>query len=162
LPTVEGGPWVGPKGRGALRGELCFITPGTRRLTDVTRCTPEAQLFTNSLRVTPRRFEQGFPGVSDRFEWFALNYRGKFDVSRAGVYKFRLHSDDGSLLWINGELVVNNDGTHSPTSKMGSIELEEGKHRIRVFYFQGPRTEVALELYVTPPGETERIFTPKL
>jgi hypothetical protein len=45
---------------------------------------------------------------------------------------------------------------------MGVIHLTEGKHRIRVFYFQGPRTAVALQLFVAPPGEAERLFTPKL
>jgi hypothetical protein len=162
LPVVSGGAVFGSNKRGAMKGYLCFIPVGTKRLSDIPRCQPEGIMYANVLNVTPRRFTTGFPGVSERFEWFAIDFKGKFSIGKEGLYKFRLHSDDGAILWINGQKVIDNDGLHPPQSKMGEMQLSEGKHRIRVLYFQGPRTEIALQLFVTPPGETERLFEPKI
>jgi fibro-slime domain-containing protein len=147
---------------GALRAELCFIPPGTRRLRDVTHCSGGAVFFADELNVESRRFEQGFPGVSARNEWFSIRYTGSFRIERGGEYRFRLKSDDGSQLFIDDELVIDLDGVHDAVSKRGAIELERGLHTIAVRYFQGPRYTIALQLFVTPPGQSERIFRPEL
>jgi len=47
----------------------------------------------------------------------------------------------------------------STTVRLGSIRLADGRHTIRVPYFQGPRDTVALTLEVAGPGEQPRIFT---
>ena len=59
-----------------------------------------------------------------------------------GSYEFRLGSDDGSLLYIDDELIIDNDGGHSFASVTGSVDLEEGYHSLRLEYFQGPVMEV--------------------
>ena len=46
---------------------------------------------------------------------------GKAD--REGVYRFHLSSDDGSVLWIDGKKVVDNDGVHAPKSASGVLRL---------------------------------------
>jgi fibro-slime domain-containing protein len=149
-------------GSGALRAEMCFIPPGTRRLRDVPHCSGGAVFFTDELDVESRRFEDGFPGVSARNEWFSIRYTGSFRIERGGEYRFRLKSDDGSQLFIDDELVIDLDGVHDAVSKRGVLELEAGVHTIAVRYFQGPRYTIALQLFVTPPGQTERIFRPSL
>lgn len=161
LPLIHGNIGFGRGKKGALRGKLCFIDPGTTQLKN-TRCTPVGILYADELNVEPRRFTHGFPGVSERFEWFALDFGGKFHVSRTGRYQFRLLSDDGAILWIDGTIVIDNDGQHPPLSKINSVELDEGAHKMRVLYFQGPRTQVALQLFVTVPGSVERLWTPDL
>ncbi|MFW6133820.1 MAG: PA14 domain-containing protein [Planctomycetota bacterium] len=64
---------------------------------------------------------------------------GKFEayieVPSDGVYDFWLNSDDGSRLYVDGELVVDNDGRHSPRLKHGRIALTVGKHAFRVVWF---------------------------
>jgi PA14 domain-containing protein len=147
---------------GALRVELCFIPEGTTRLRNVLQCSGGAVFFADELNVGVRRFDEGFPGVTLRNEWFTLQYSGVFKVQHAGEYEFRLKSDDGSLLYIDGELVIDHDGVHDAISKRGEIDLEAGTHQILVRYFQGPRFNVALQLFVTPPGQPERIFRPEL
>jgi PA14 domain len=79
--------------------------------------------------------------------------------SEAGSYRFRLKSDDGSQLFIDNRLVVDNDGIHDVISKRGELELRSGRHRIRVWYFQGMKYQLALQLFVTPPGGAERLFS---
>lgn len=162
LPVIQGNIGFGHAKKGPLKGKLCFVDPGTQRLKSVNRCRAVGLLYASVLDVSPRQFTHGFPGVSDRFEWFALDFAGKFHVAQAGRYQFRLLSDDGSILWIDGVVLIDNDGQHPPTSKLNSIDLDAGPHRLRVFYYQGPRTQVALQLFVTPPGGVERLWTPEL
>ena len=54
-----------------------------------------------------------------------------------GVYEFMLVSDDGSVLSVGGEIVVDNDGMHSETEKTGMIALARGLHPLEVSYMQG-------------------------
>ena len=48
--------------------------------------------------IAPRNFAEGFPGLSGRTEWFAVEYRGTICTTRAGKYVFRVLSDDGARL----------------------------------------------------------------
>ena len=136
-----------------LQGSIYLLKSGQEELPNFKRMRPVGSLYTTSLQITPRSFEQGFPGITDRFEWFAIDYTGRFWVERPGQYKFRLLSDDGSKLYINDKLVVDNDGSHMPLSLDGSATLTRGVFNIRVSYFQGPRVSVALVLSVMRPGE---------
>jgi len=63
------------------------------------------------------------------------------------------------MLYIDGQLIVDNDGVHSIEVRLGSIRLAGGMHTIRVPYFQGPRETVALILDVAGPGEEPRVFS---
>jgi len=119
---------------------------------------PQGTIYTTKLNIPPRDFLEGFPGVSDRFEWFALSYTGQFEVTTAGEYSFRLNSDDGSKLYIGNELIIDNDGIHSPMSISGKANLNADTYDIKVEYFQGPQTEIALQLFVTSPDSVEEIF----
>ena len=110
-------------------------------------------IYTNVLHVPPRSFTEGFPGVTNRFEWFAIDYNGRFWVQDAGKYDFFLMSDDGSKLYIDGKVTIDNDGTHPAVVRTGSVTLKVGVHHVRVSYFQGPRMDVALILDVRRPGE---------
>ena len=67
---------------------------------------------------------------------FAVRYTGTFEAEAAGVFDFFLTSDDGAQLFINGQLVVDNDGLHAPVEETGSLSLGEGSHTIEVIYFE--------------------------
>lgn len=142
----------------ALKGDIYHIPEGTKKLLDFSALTPVGSIYTKKLDIPPRRFEEGFPGVTDRNEWFAIKYVGAFFITVEGEYGFRLLSDDGSRLYIDDTLIIDNDGTHPPTDKSGKVFLKAGFHSIRVDYFQGPRYDIALQLFMTAPGKTEEIF----
>ncbi|MFW6049910.1 MAG: PA14 domain-containing protein [Myxococcota bacterium] len=145
----------------ALQGNIYFLPENTPRLPDFDELEPEGTVYAKKIDVPERRFEEGFPGISERFEWFGIVYSGSFRVRKAGSYQFRIVSDDGAKLWIDGELVVDNDGQHPPQSKSGTVELDRGEHDIVLEYFQGPRHHIALQLFVTEPGGEEEIFKVK-
>lgn len=149
----------GGKG-GRFRVNLCFVEPGTTSVRVSEGCEPVLSFYTDELDVSPRRFDRGFPGVRRRTEWFALHYDGRFEVTTTGYYTFRLLSDDGAMLYIDGALVIDNDGQHSTRSEKMSLPLNAGEHEFRVLYFQGPGHTLALQLFVQPPGQPEELFGP--
>ena len=73
----------------------------------------------------------------ERAERFAVTLEGWIAVPADSLYEFALSSDDGSVLWIDGTKVVDNDGYHGPEAKQGMAALRTGLHRIRVVMFQG-------------------------
>lgn len=161
-PAIRGSIAFGNGSRGALTGRVCFLPVGTLRIADVRECRYVATLYTDTLDIPERHFYDGFPGVTDRSEWFLIDYTGTFTVREYGSYEFRLHSDDGSYLYVDDKLVIDNDGKHAPASRSGSIPLVVGRHRIKVRYAQ-TNDRMALQLFVRAPQDSEeRIFTPQL
>jgi hypothetical protein len=143
---------------GALRGRIYFLPEDTSQLPDFSTLKPVGEVYATKIDVPSRSFDTGFPGITDRYEWFALRYDGDFRVDKAGSYGFRVESDDGSKLYIDGKLVIDNDGVHPPTSAEGTVQLAAGTHKLELEYFQGPRFYIAVQLFVTPPGGHEQIF----
>ena len=64
--------------------------------------------------------------MTERFEWFAIDCSGKFWIERPGLYRFRLVSDDGATLYVDGQLIIDNDEVHSTVARIGSIRLSGG------------------------------------
>jgi hypothetical protein len=141
-----------------LMGKLYFLPDTTRQLPDFDTMKSRGTLYARKIDVPERSWETGFPGIPNRFEWFAIVYTGSFKVKKAGHYTFRLLSDDGSKLYIDKKLVIDNDGVHSASSRLGDLELNASRHSITLQYFQGPRTELALQLFATLDKENEQIF----
>jgi hypothetical protein len=141
-----------------FKGDIYFLKRNTQYLPDFRKMKPVGSIYTQMLNVPPQSFDLGFPGVTKRFEWFAIDYKGRFWITRPGMYRWALISDDGSKLYIDDELVIENDGVHPTEEQRGEGELREGMHRIRVSYFQGPRTGVALIFRVAGPGQRFHIF----
>ena len=144
---------------GGLLGVIYYISPLYKFLPDFQRLDPLGVIYTSNLNVTPRGFREGFPGVTGRYEWLAIDYSGRFWIEKPGPYRFELTSEDGSRLYIDGRVIVNNDGIHAPETRIGAVLLDGGIHQIRVSYFKGTRDCVALVLRVAGPGEEWRVFS---
>jgi hypothetical protein len=146
---------------GELSGDIYLISPGTKKLPKFKKKKSVGAIYTDSLNVPVRDFREGFPGVTSRFEWFAIDYHGKFWIEKPGEYEFSMQSDDGSILYIDDRVVIDNDGIHAARTMTGTVALSAGIHHIRVSYFQGPRWQVALKLSVRAPDQQWRIFSTK-
>ncbi|MCB9876356.1 MAG: alpha-L-fucosidase [Planctomycetes bacterium] len=68
-------------------------------------------------------------------EHVALSFSGFVDVAASELYRFALSSDDGSKLWIDGKVVVDNDGLHGATEQRGEVALAKGLHQLEVVWF---------------------------
>lgn len=143
----------------ALRGDIYLLDPNTSRLPDFGQLKPVGTIYAEMLDVTRRSFREGFPGVTNRFEWFAIDYYGSFKIQRPGRYRFQLTSDDGAKLFIDGQQVIDNDGVHAPRAMESAVDLRRGRHKIRVQYFQGPAAEIALVLELAWEDEEYKLFS---
>jgi len=74
------------------------------------------------------------------FPWapgsFAGRWRGVIRITKAGSYSFHVNSDDGSWLWINEVMVVNNGGHHGMTVRTASVTLAVGDHDARIHWYE--------------------------
>ena len=142
-----------------LHGEVYHISDHATQLPRFDKLKSCGSIYIDSLNIPARAFTEGFPGVTKRTEWFAIDYTGRFWIEKPGPYGFSLTSDDGSKLYLDGRVVIDNDGIHPPTEKTETVTLKGGIHLIRVSYFQGPRYNIALVLRVAELGEEWRIFS---
>lgn len=74
--------------------------------------------------------------IKDREDQFAITFNGYIKIEDDGIYDFYLLSDDGSKLYIADELIVDNNGSHSPRTRSGNIGLKEGYHKFYLEYFE--------------------------
>lgn len=85
--------------------------------------------------------------IARRGHDYALRFDGYFSVEKEGNYKFYLGSDDGSQLWIDDQLVTDNDGVHAMKHNQGRAFLKVGIHRVVVGFFQvGGGAEMTVEI----------------
>ncbi len=68
---------------------------------------------------------------------FALTGEGMIHIEKEGEYSFRIWSDDGSILYLHDEIVLDNDGNHGVEYKETTINLKEGYHPFRLEFYQG-------------------------
>ena len=78
---------------------------------------------------------------------FALQFDSFIQIDKDGEYLFYTSSNDGSKLYIDDKLVVDNDGEHGPKQLSGTIYLKKGSHSIRVEYFQSGGSKTLLVYY---------------
>ncbi|HEX7508533.1 MAG TPA: glycoside hydrolase family 3 C-terminal domain-containing protein [Polyangia bacterium] len=76
------------------------------------------------------------PGLPE--DKFSIRWTGKLTPPTSGLYALALRSDDGSRLYIDGKVLVDDWGDHPPTLKMAEIHLVGGKaYDIRLDFFEG-------------------------
>ena len=106
-----------------LKGQIYKIKKDSDRLPNFRKLKPIGAIYTSFLNVPNQDFREGFPGVSKRYEWFAIDYTGKFWIEKPGRYRFLLTSDDGSKLYVDDKVVVDNDGVHPSLDRAGGRRL---------------------------------------
>lgn len=87
-------------------------------------------------------------------DWFGFRLRGMVEVPESGVWTFSVVSDDGSMLWIDGELLIDNGGAHATQRRDGDRFLSAGKHAIEVTWFE-LTGQIAFEVQWEGPNTPE-------
>ena len=72
----------------------------------------------------------------DAMDKYVMRWRGHFNAEQQGYYAFSTTSDDGSMLYINRELIVENDGNHGMTRREGSVALPAGDQDITITMYE--------------------------
>ena len=153
-PKVRGSFLFGDGNGGAFRGLAYALPADTARLPNFDAMKPFAAMYLDKFEISPHDFTGGFPGVSRKSEWFGIRYEGDFRVPADGSYTFRLVSDDGAILYVDGAQVVNNDGVHASQSASGARNMRAGKHDLRIDYFHSTGS-VSLMVFVAHGGKEQ-------
>lgn len=105
-----------------------------------------------------------YTGQSDGFDlslrkqedFFNFRFDGYFRIKKEGVYQFRISSNDGSSLYLNDSLLVENDGIHALTTVTGPIQiLAKGPQKIRVDFFDYMDSDTLVVEYKGPDTNRE-------
>ncbi|HEX8912280.1 MAG TPA: PA14 domain-containing protein, partial [Humisphaera sp.] len=96
----------------------------------------------------------------------ATQWLGKLNIVTGGNYTFAIGSDDGSRLWIDGNLVVQNDGAKGVANgTSAALALSSGLHDVRIDYVNSGGNGNLNLLYSGPDQTTSaqipasRLFT---
>lgn len=118
---------------------------------------PEYTGWVSNFTLAPRTQE----------EFFNFEFTGYLYIHSAGTYSFYLNSDDGSRLFIDGNVVVNFDGTHGPSSanegygiKSAGVFLTAGAHDIRVRFFENSGGQSLSVAYEGADTGNEKMYIP--
>jgi len=79
--------------------------------------------------------EPSIDGAPDE-DHFGYVFTGYIDIREDGIWSFTTRSDDGSVLYIDGQCVVNSDGSHSAVDVYGDIPLQKGLHPYKLVYLE--------------------------
>lgn len=95
------------------------------------------------------------PSIKDapQADHYGYIFEGLIEVPEDGVYTFATKSDDGSVLYIGNEKVVDNDGSHAAISASGRIALKKGLHPYKLMYFEDYEGEHLSWEWMTPSGK---------
>lgn len=95
--------------------------------------------------------------VKEQAPTFGTKHEGYFYAAEQGVYTFFLRADDGSNLYLNNKLLVDNDGLHSAIEKSAQIALGKGYHPFKLLFIEGGGGYTLSLDYVGPDGQRKTV-----
>ncbi|MBS0263798.1 MAG: trypsin-like peptidase domain-containing protein [Planctomycetes bacterium] len=84
---------------------------------------------------------------------FGVVLEGYLEIPASGVWTLAIGSDDGSRLYLDDELVADNDGPHPLQFASGHVRCQKGWHKLRIEYFE-LTGEAGLDLVLARDGTT--------
>ncbi|MDQ7781655.1 MAG: hypothetical protein RDU20_02170 [Desulfomonilaceae bacterium] len=142
-----------------LWGQVYFIPKGSYpEGPDFSRLSPIGRLIAPDLSISG---DKGFEGLPARANMVGIRYQGFFNVEGAGVFAFRLATDNYAKLTIGKDTIVEvaEGAKEGAEGKLGWAFLQEGSYPLGVDYFH-EKGEPRLELFVTQPEKEEEVFAP--
>jgi hypothetical protein len=112
------------------------------RLPEFSELAPLFESVTTDLDVESRQL---------RADNWGMVLEGNLEIEKSGDYTFHLNSDDGCNLYLDDQLVIDNDGDHSVLELSGKAKLSAGEHQLRLEFFDS-LGEAILELEMEGPG----------
>jgi beta-glucosidase len=95
----------------------------------------------------------GSPAPEINADGFSARWTGKLSPPSSGTYELGVTSDDGSRLYLDGQLLVDNWKDQGAATKSATVPLDAGRtYDIRVEYYENLGSAVA-KLGWQPPGD---------
>jgi hypothetical protein len=141
-----------------LKAEYFDYTTSLKRLPNLTGRV--ADVIRTESAINHPRTRKPWPGLDRRFaDTYATRYTGYLKVDTAGRYTLSLKSNDGSRLWLDGALLIKNNGVHRMRQRSRTITLSPGLHALRVDYFENTAA-AGLTLSWVGPGISRQVVPP--
>jgi hypothetical protein len=106
---------------------------------------PIAIIAVPNLDIPAGEWKGGFTGPSGKVtQWFGIHFRGSLNVVDKGSYTICVSSGDGAQLYLDENLVVDNDGVHDTREKCETLTIEPGEYQFDLLYFQAKEGELGL------------------
>lgn len=121
--------------KAGLVAEYFFFTQG-RTLPNLDSRVPDLRRIEANVDypATSSAWHNGMSVVDN----FAVRWTGYVTVTSSGSYTFFLGSDDGSKLYLNGAMVIDNDGAHGFETRTSlPLQLSPGPHRLTLLFYEG-------------------------
>jgi len=148
-----------------IKSEFFDFNESLAKIPDLSGRKPDFERIDENIGTDYKINGYVWPGLDDRFaDTFASRHTGFLKITKAGKYTFYLSSDDESKLWIDGALVIDNDGLQTlremdplpgyckpndghyvMKEKSGSVDLKEGFREIRIEFFKNRGYDRVLE-----------------
>jgi hypothetical protein len=125
--TVTGGQYI--QNDSTHTPTLTGISQAATFLSDGQFQQPNASV-NDGLNVLPAAIRPNFINL------FMLRCTGYVVVQTTGYVNFDLYSDDGSVLYLDGARLIDNDGNHGITEKSNQKNLRRGVHAFRLDFAQ--------------------------
>lgn len=142
-----------------LWGQVYFVPKGSYpKGPDFSQISPIGRLIASELDLSAKT---GFPGLPGRDDMIGIRYEGYFQTKGAGIFAFRLVSDDYAKLKIGKHEITEVAGKSEGSSEgtLGWAFLQDGSYPISLDYFHD-KGDPRLALYVTQPMKEEELFSP--
>lgn len=98
------------------------------------------------------------PDTRMNYDTFFVKWTGQIEAPLTGTYTFSTIGDDGVLLLVNGQPIINDWSVHAPKENSATITLEKGwKYNIRLEYFD-EFYGAQIQLLWTPPGKKKELI----
>ena len=133
-----------------FKGEV-FQLPASKKIGEVYRKSTSKYKKIGEIELTelniPEQTEAiPFPQVSKK-HLFGIFFNSELIINKADTYRFELASDDGSVLWLDNKILIDNDGIHTMTSMTQSMFLDKGKYPIKLWYYNGVPDKYGLQFF---------------
>lgn len=124
-----------------------FYLGNWSNLPNFSSLTPASTGIVSNFSLTPKT----------QNDQFGFVYTGVIQLPTTGSYTFFTSSDDGSRLYLNNTLLVDNDGLHGTQERNGTRTMNAGYYPIRVEFFEQGGGEV-LEVRWQGPGISKQLI----
>lgn len=97
-------------------------------------------------------FDLPFPA-----ETFVIEWLGGLVIEEEGDYEFICRSDDGMMLWLDDNVIVDANHRQAPAENKATVHLVPGTYRFRMQFFENNQHEVCVLEWRATRGEGEML-----
>jgi len=118
---------------------------------------PDIDIITPVSKGKTYRFK--VKDIKKREDYIAVIFESYLEIDKDGKYTFYSRANDGSVLYIDDKVVVDNAGYFGRKTDKGAIRLQKGRHFIKILYFENDGSE-SIDVYMEGLGMAKQAIPP--